>query len=194
MLCRDETSYQIAQNEFPNVKTHLFPDIVTTQIGRQTWNSERKGILFCMRNDKEAFYSKTDIEKLRTKLEKSQPTAITDTTLDIPIREIRKNRTAILQNIWKEYSGYKLIITDRYHGTIFSLVANTPVIVLSSTDHKLESGVKWFPESFSSYVKFAKNLDEAYQFSEQILHTAYTHDLEPYFKKNYYDKLKTLLS
>ncbi|WP_082026255.1 polysaccharide pyruvyl transferase family protein [Prevotella pectinovora] len=46
--------------------------------------------------------------------------------------------SAILQ----QFAKYQVVITDRYHGTIFSQIVNTPVIVISSTDHKLRSGVK----------------------------------------------------
>ncbi|MSC84782.1 hypothetical protein EAI89_11760 [Eubacterium sp. am_0171] len=193
MLCRDITSYETANDIFPRVKTLLFPDIVTSRIGKRYWGGERKKVLFCMRNDKEGLYSSEEIEQLRKQIEKKEETDITDTTLEIPIRKIRMNREEILNELWTSYAGYKLVITDRYHGTIFSLVAGTPVIVLASTDHKLESGVKWFPESFSSYVKFARSLNEAYEYAEQMLETKYDYKLEDYFDENYYSKLKKLL-
>lgn len=61
-------------------------------------------------------------------------------------------------------SHYRLVITDRYHGAIFSQIVSTPTIVLSSADHKLSSGVKWFPkEQFTNYIAYANDLDEAYQ-------------------------------
>lgn len=40
----------------------------------------------------------------------------------------------------------KLVITDRYHGLIFSVITHTPVIVFKSFDTKISSGVKWFKD------------------------------------------------
>ena len=99
----------------------------------------------------------------------------------------------MLKEQFDYYSRFKLIITDRYHGTIFSLIAGTPVIVLKTSDHKLSSGVKWFPEEFKDYVTFAENLDEAYEKAAMMMNKQLTHQLPPYFKENYYDKLKSLL-
>ena len=91
------------------------------------------------------------------------------------------------------YSKFQLIITDRYHGTIFSLIAGTPVIVLKTTDHKLSSGVKWFPQDFKDYIEFVENIDSVYDTAQEILSKKLTHQLPPYFKQNYYDKLKKIL-
>lgn len=49
-------------------------------------------------------------------------------------------------------SHYKVVITDRYHGTIFSLIANTPVIIIKSTDHKVTTGADWFKGIYDDYV------------------------------------------
>ena len=193
ILCRDSTSYETAKKIFANDKLYLFPDIVTTKIGNIKESDSRTGVLFCMRNDKEALYEKSEIAGLRKRIEKYEKTDITDTTIDISINEIRKNRKEILENIWKEYGRYKLVITDRYHGTIFSLIAGTPVIVLSSTDHKLKSGVEWFPPSFSQYIKYAETLDEAYNQAVEMLNIKHRSQIESYFKDNYYDKLKNIL-
>ena len=102
----------------------------------------------------------------------------------------------ILSEIFEEYSKYEVVITDRYHGTIFSLIAATPVVVIGSTDHKLSSGVKWFPRNiFGDYITFANDLDEAYSKAIQMLQNSkkISHELPPYFKENYYDILKKRL-
>jgi exopolysaccharide biosynthesis predicted pyruvyltransferase EpsI len=106
---------------------------------------------------------------------------------------IRRKRERVLNALLGTFAKYKLVITDRYHGTIFSLIANTPVIVIASTDHKLSSGVKWFPESFRNYVFYADNLDIAYEQAIEILNNNYEYRLHPYFEQDYYSKLKSLL-
>lgn len=190
LFCRDEVSYKTAEKIFYNCNKYLYPDIVTSLIGTKQFNSNRDGILFCMRNDREALYKSDEIQEFRRKFNGITNTELTDTTIKISYNEIIQNREEILNEIFNYYSKYKLIITDRYHGTIFSLIAGTPVIVLSSTDHKLSSGVKWFPESFSNYIRYAENVEQAYKFAIEMLNTEYSYSLPPYFKENYYDKLK----
>lgn len=193
VLCRDDLSYETARQMFTNCKLLKYPDIVTTLIGTKKFNNDRKGILLCMRNDKEAFYSKENIDKLREKLEKIDKTDITDTTIDLKADYISDNREKVINDILNSYSNYKVIITDRYHGTIFSLISNTPVIVLSSTDHKLSSGVKWFPESFKDYVKYMENIEDVPDYVEEIFKRSYNYKLSNYFNEQYYDKLKSIL-
>lgn len=190
LCCRDEFSYQYAQKIFKNCRLLLYPDVVTSLIGTMKYDNPRKGVLFCMRNDVEAFYKPQDIQILRDKFE-GIITKITDTTVPISYSIIKREREKILLEIFNEFSKYELVITDRYHGTIFSLIAGTPVIVISSADHKLSSGVKWFPESFSDYVKFAPNLEDVYQLALDLLSNKSRSYLLPmYFEQKYYSVLK----
>ena len=192
LLCRDEKSFSIAQKYFKVKRLLLFPDIVTTLIGCYNYQSYRDGVLFCIRNDIEAFYKKNEIDSIKNKF--TCRTEITDTTIETnPIRIVR-NRKKIIEDIIKYFSSFKVIITDRYHGTIFSLVSNTPVIVISSTDHKLSSGVKWFPKDiFGNYIYYANNLDEAYNLALKKINEESSNILLPqYFKDNYYSNLKSI--
>lgn len=194
LLCRDEVSYNTANENFVNCKLLLFPDIVTSMIGSITYNNKRKGILFCLRDDVEVFYSKEQLQTLIDRFD-NDSIDITDTTLHgVTGKDVIKHRDRILNETWEKYSKYELVITDRYHGTIFSLVAGTPVVVLSSSDHKLSSGVKWFPnEIFGDYVIYANNLDDAYVKAQLMLSIKHTYKLPPYFEKTYYSKLKDYL-
>ena len=103
-----------------------------------------------------------------------------------------KRRDELIMEKIKYFSTFRVVVTDRYHGTIFSAIASTPVIVINSADHKLSSGVKWFPEElFKDQVQFADNLDEAYLKANQMLErTDVKYDNPPYFKEKYWDKLK----
>ena len=166
-----------------------FPDVVTSMIGTKVFKTKRDGVLFCVRDDKEAYYCEKEIraleEKFHCRVEKK------DTTLNISRKEMDRNRKKLIDDFIDYVAGFKVTITDRYHGTIFSLIANTPVVVLSSVDHKLSSGVKWFPEQFSDYIKFASSLDEAYLIASQYLERSDGNvRLPTYFKDKYWDHLK----
>ena len=115
---------------------------------------------------------------------------MTDTDSPLFYRTIQLHREEILNDKWNQFARYKVVITDRYHGTIFALIAGTPVIVLSSTDHKLSSGVTWFPKEFGKMVSFANDLDEAYKKAVNLYNTDVLPVLPAYFENNYYSKLK----
>lgn len=193
ILCRDEVSYNNAEKLIPHTKHILYPDIVTSLIGTRTYNHKRSGVLFCMRNDIEAYYSKDEIKGLSNRFGNIRKERI-DTSIKVSTKELKKNRDQYIDDMIQKIATYRVVITDRYHGTIFSAIASTPVIVLNSADHKLSSGVNWFPRDiYGKAVQFANSLDEAYALANEILHLESEFHNPPYFKCEYWDKLKLLL-
>lgn len=183
MLTRDKQSYEMAKDAFKNTKIYLYPDIVTSEIGKHDFKHKRDGVLFCMRNDAEQLYTKKEISQLIEKMNQMGNVQLTDTTVNWEITSFD------YEPLWKQifaviesYSKYRLIITDRYHGTIFSLIAGTPVIVLKTTDHKVATGVDWFKGVCDDYVSLAENLDNAYEKAKNVLSdNNYEYKLEQYF-------------
>lgn len=189
LLCRDEVSYGKAKEMLGATKLLLYPDIVTSLIGTRQYDNPRDGILFCMRDDIEAFYSPQDIDKLMKRFGNIRMEKV-DTTLKISNEEMKRNRDKLINQMIEKISTFKVVITDRYHGTIFSAIANTPVVVINSADHKLSSGVNWFPkDEFGDNVQFANDLDDAYAKAKAILVRTDIKKNPPYFKVNYWDKL-----
>lgn len=195
LLCRDEVSFDKAKKMFGKTKLLLFPDIVTSLIGTMHFNNKREGILLCARNDVEAFYSKDELLNFLNRF-KCKRKEITDTTISVSKKEMAKKRNQLILEKIKYFSTFQIVITDRYHGTIFSAIASTPVIVINSADHKLSSGVNWFPKDiFGDNVQFAKDLDEAYIKANQMLTKSdVNYNNSSYFKDNFWDKLKDLIN
>lgn len=194
-LARDKKSYSIAKTNYIKNNVELFPDIVTSLIGKYNYNNSRDGILCCMRRDGEKLYENVDIEKMMNDLRKITKVDRTDTTISIKYNELRLNLLKTIENTIENFSRYKVVITDRYHGTIFSLASNTPTIVINSTDHKLSSGVDWFRDKkeFDGYIFFAKSLEEAKNIAEKIYKNKTKYEVLPeYFNTHYYDKLKEM--
>lgn len=192
LYCRDEVSLENAKKLFPKVEKRLMPDVVTSLIGNAEFlypNSIRKGVMLCVRNDGEKLYSNEQINVLRKRFE-GISTSICDTTINASIWKWEKNREFLIRKMLSLFAKYHVIITDRYHGTIFSQIVNTPVIVISSTDHKLSSGVKWFPkDQFEGNITFAADLDEAYNKAVEILARKGKIKKNPaWFKNTYYNK------
>lgn len=192
-LARDRVSFGMAKEMFPDIPVMLFPDVVTTLIGDYSFDYERSGIMFCCRDDGEKYYSGEEIAKLMDKCRKLCNISKADTTKAGKTKEIVRNAEKYIMSEVDTYAHYKVVITDRYHGTIFSLVAGTPVIIIKTTDHKVVTGVEWFRGVYDDYVYLAETLDEAYELAKKLLSASLTNRLLPYFEKNYYDKLPAIL-
>lgn len=188
-LARDAVSFQMAKEMFPDIVVEEYPDIVTTLIGKRSYNSFRENILFCCRDDSEKYYSFDEINTLMRKCSNIANVEITDTTKYVSEKEIISKPDDYVESEIEKYSHYKFVITDRYHGTIFSLVAGTPVIIIQSTDHKVTTGADWFRGIYDKYVYLAKDLDDAYEIAKQLYKKDFSHILEPYFEDKYYAKL-----
>lgn len=194
-LARDEISYSTAIEMYNKNRVLLYPDIVTSLIGNNNLinsrDEKREGILLCLRNDNEKLYSNEQYNKIIKDLKKiTNIIDITDTNSD---KSFAFDRLPVEEELIKklnQFSKYKLIITDRYHGTIFSLISNANVIVLNSTDHKLSSGVNWFKGIYDDKVTYCNDINQIYNVSKNIYGKENNKQLSSYFNEQYYNKLK----
>lgn len=191
-LARDEVSFQMAKEMFKNISIVKYPDIVTSLIGTFNKKTEREGIYVCCRNDTEKYYSDDEIKGLIKKLKTLSTVTVGDTTIKMNSKYMRENIDQVLHKHLEFFSKHKLVITDRYHGTIFSLISNTPVIVIKTNDHKVVTGVDWFKGIYDEYVYYADNLDDAYNLAKSILSRKINYQIPSYFMEEYYAKLLDL--
>lgn len=191
LMCRDKVSMEKASVLFKTAKLKLWPDFVTSLIGDVNYENKRNGILFCLRDDSEKYYSNTELDILKSRLNNVK-IVTSDTTIIQNAFNWKYFRYKLINKVLNEFSSYQLVVTDRYHGTIFSQITSTPVIVLSSSDHKLSSGVKWFPENeFKKNVYFAKNLEDAYSYAIDILkRKGKIYHNGTYFKDNFFNNFR----
>lgn len=193
-LARDHISYKMAKEMFPDIKVKEFPDIVTTMIGYYHFQEEKNGILLCLRNDIEKFYSNEEISLLKHQIEKYGVINEIDTTIKKSLNAESENVDEYILSYIQNFAKYKVIITDRYHGTIFSLIANTPVIVIKTTDHKVSTGVDWFKGIYDDNVFYIENLDNVPKKVKELMSRKKFIENKPYFKENYYDKLPSVIN
>lgn len=192
-LARDEVSYEMAKNMFPSIRVMLFPDIVTTLIGNLNFNENRNGIIICRRNDLEQFYSDEQWDSLSKELnEKGYNTDITDTTIPVKYQQILKNKEGYIFDKIGEFARHDVVVTDRFHGMIFSLTAGTPVIITKTTDHKVVSGMNWFKKIYPDYIYYADDLEDVKRIVLNIREKKLNHSMISFFKEEYYDKLKSI--
>lgn len=188
-LARDSISYKEAREMFPDLSVKMCPDIVTTLIGKKTFDTKRSGVLFCCRDDEERYYSKDDMDGLIESLRNFCDVDKTDTSIKGDPKDIITNCGDYIQKEIEKYSSYRAIVTDRYHGTIFSLVSNTPVIVVKTTDHKVITGLEWFEGVYDGYYYYADSLEEVEVLVKRIYNQDFDYKLSPYFYEKYYSRL-----
>lgn len=192
-LARDQVSYNLAKEMFPHRPVYAYPDIVTTLIGRYSFDTKRSGILLCMRNDSEKYYTNDEIDRLQALLLKIDRVEKLDTTIPKKLNAETRNLNTYIEEFIQKFAEFKLVITDRYHGTIFSLVADTPVIVLKTNDHKVRTGVDWFKGLYDRNVKYVDSIDGVVECAKEIMARNQKVENRPFFEKEYYAKLRELI-
>jgi exopolysaccharide biosynthesis predicted pyruvyltransferase EpsI len=195
LLARDEISYATAQTTFPRARVELFPDVVTTLIGAYSFPRDRSGVLVCVRNDGEKLYDSEVIEHLVARMQEVERVDVSDTTVDWAGVDFGSQEAwHRIEGVFDDYSRYRLIITDRYHGTIFSLIAGTPVIVLKTADHKVVTGAKWFEAEASDYVHLPDSVDAAAELAVTLLEEEFEYRVSVRFPEQHYGRLASLIA
>lgn len=191
-LARDQVSFEMAKEMMQDVDVRLFPDIVTSLIGKYQFKNERSGISLCRRNDGEKYYSEEELSALIRRFGKTSSVTVSDTTIKVSFQELRKDPKQYIEKQIEYFSRFEVVITDRYHGTIFALAAGTPVVIIKTNDHKVTTGADWFKGVYDDYIYVANDLDDAYQIVSSIRRKHLDHRLHPVFAAQYYDKLKEI--
>ena len=138
------------KKEFPKCNLLLIPDMVL-YLEKIKENIERKNVLFCIRRDKEKLNHNFD-NILNYFIKEGYEVDYTDTVINRDIFGFNKKR--ILKQKLNQFSKYKIVITDRLHGMIFSLLANTPCLVFENKSYKIKGVYKWISE-----LKYIKLID-----------------------------------
>lgn len=195
IMCRDEVSYGLAKEYYTKCKLILMPDVVTSLIGRRSYSENRKGIMLCLRGAENEESNITEEQKqlLINKLTELREVKVTDTDSPLKWSEIREKRGEVIEKEIAFYSQFELIVTDRYHGMIFSLIANTPVIVIPSSDHKLSSGVRWFPKEIYKKISLITDCSEIWETARKLLCEDKVYENPPYLYNRYFADFKKYL-
>lgn len=158
IITRENKSFELATGIFNSSRVLKYPDMATYLFGKVTSkiDTERNGVLVCIRDDDEKYYSDLQISKMIEILTVDNSLDFIDTNVHRSV--LPKNRLKEVQNLIDEIAKYKVMVTDRFHGVVFAILSGTPCVVLRSSDHKIVEGVKWFADYDGIY--YAKNIDE----------------------------------
>ncbi|MEZ9394589.1 polysaccharide pyruvyl transferase family protein [Vibrio splendidus] len=163
IVARDSQSHQLANEYFSNCKTDKAPDFVLSYTPSLKRSNPTNGkVLFCLREDNESAIDASQREQLLKNC--ALPYDVFDTT--IPQNIGNSERKQKLDETLEMFSQYEYIVTDRFHGLIFSILCKKPTVVLKTVDHKLTSAFDWFDEV--KFVQFSDSIDDVPAVAERV--------------------------
>lgn len=171
LIAREKNSFSIMKELYKEAEILLTPDIVLST-NRDIFDIEtksRRGILLCMRSDKEKILSETDILNIETCLHKNgQHYKFIDMYSECDIN--KKNRLRYTKKKLEEFASSRLVITDRLHAMIFAAITETPCIVFDNVSCKISGTYEWI--KYLDYIKYvydAGNIDYVQSLIEDML-------------------------
>ena len=185
VLGRDRQSGQLAAELFPNARIGTFPDFVLSLSAEDfdlSVDSTMAGrTLACLRVDDESIFSTGERESLAALI--GGPVSLYDTTLAEPIQP--DERVTVLARTLSHFASHDSVVTDRYHGLIFSVICRKPTVVLRTVDHKLTSAIEWFADIPN--VRFCEDVQSIPRLLDEV--RAATDVVYPDFNALYFDRI-----
>lgn len=183
---REKNSYNfVINNGLGSVENCvLMPDMVFFL--NRTRDSQRSGVVLCLREDRELVADNREkIEKCVTR--NGEIFSYSDTHIhgEVPL----DMRDAELDKKFGAFSGARLVITDRLHGMLFSLITGTPCIAFDNVTRKVEGTYfTWLQDI--KYIRLLTNQDLenlSFHIGEMLKMSGQIYDNSRFLK--YYDDL-----
>lgn len=134
LIARDAESFECLKANFTN-DMYMLPDVVLS-LNAINMEKERKGVLICLRSDKESVMNHQNVDEIESFLkDRISEIRYTDTQMDNYCKE---NRELLLKQKIKEFQSAELVITDRLHGMIFAAITGTPCIAFDNFNAKVK--------------------------------------------------------
>lgn len=144
LIARDSRSAQLATSLFSSTPVFEAPDIVLSLPHQPDQSQLRTGFVIALREDKERHPYSPSREQVITTLSPMGRVVSTDTHLG-DVRLDERSRHQALTSIWEEFARAEVVVTDRLHGMIFSVITGTPCVVMNSSTGKVHQFMRdWF--------------------------------------------------
>lgn len=160
IFTREKYSELIREKIFPNCEGYLVPDIVLSY-KPDILDAERNGILFCLRHDKEKNSESGNLIKAITEASEKYEKNIK--YIDTYSRDYANKyefQLEGLNKLWSEFKKSELVITDRLHGMIFSVITRTPCIALDNSTGKVGNLYNtWLKDSNVVFVSDSRDIN-----------------------------------
>lgn len=186
LFAREKKSYELMKEAYANCHVGLVPDIVLYMDRSDSYN--RCGATTFFRSDVEKSLEEGQTDNIYKILnELFEEVRISDTACEMYNVNSKKRITMFIHKL-NEFKNSEIVITDRLHGMVFAYLTNTPCIVFSNYNHKVQGVYDW--------VKSTKKIvfiDEIGDMKKTILDLlAIEEPIEPIDKSLYQDLVKAL--
>ena len=160
---RDTKSAELARQYFPSAPVLCFPDmallldpIVQAKISPSLTSRPISRVLAILRSDREGVLGDEQKMRIQTDLH-GMEVVYWDTD---PVEDVfqKSERIEVLLKYLRFIASFDAVVTDRFHGLIFSLLTRRPCVVLSTHNHKIASALEWFSDV--PFVALAPSTDE----------------------------------
>lgn len=135
IMLREQMSFRVFNEIYGEGSGVLAPDLVIT-LRPELRQQNRKGVLLCLREDKEKVLTEEIISSLYMQFDsRNMIVSKTSTVLDYPVK--KRIREYELNQIWNEFASSELLITDRLHGMLFAYITQTPCLFVDNLSKKV---------------------------------------------------------
>nr|WP_306239631.1 polysaccharide pyruvyl transferase family protein [Ornithinimicrobium cryptoxanthini] len=136
IFARDTRSLRTAKQLFAGCTVRLAPDVVLT-LDRTLPTADRQGVVVALRSDLERGLNDAEHATIEAVARQIDQIRKRDTHLG-DVRVTARQAEVALNHFWGDLRSARLVITDRLHGMIFSVITGTPCVVFDSGTGKVE--------------------------------------------------------
>lgn len=149
LLTRGKQSLTFAQNHFKNVRCVNALDMALTI--QFITNQTRDGILLCLRDlDDESGFQAEEYQSIIAAIKHADEHYEKTANIYRDNRESKIDmsiRKRVVYEELRKFAAREVIVTDRLHGLIFSIITKTPCVLLSSFNQKIPEFYEFFKDS-----------------------------------------------
>lgn len=149
LLTRGKQSLTFAQNHFKNVRCVNALDMALTI--KFITNQTRYGILLCLRDlDDESGFQAEEYQSIIAAIKHADEHYEKTANIYRDNRESKIDmgiRKRVVYEELRKFAAREVIVTDRLHGLIFSIITKTPCVLLSSFNQKIPEFYEFFKDS-----------------------------------------------
>lgn len=136
LMARDEASSARMERLSSSDAVFLAPDVVLTLDRTEPVASRPRGILLGLRNDSESALTSSERQMVIQVANEFGDVLERDTHVGA-VRVNNERAGELLDSIWSDYRGAALVVTDRLHGVIFSVITGRPCIAIDNSIGKV---------------------------------------------------------
>jgi len=155
ILVRDDVSLKFAEENFKKVAIYRTEDIVLNYRFVAPERIENDNILFLERNDREK--GSDDLTTIRRTVEKlGYANYTSDTVVEGLTAPTDGMESTLVYDKIDEIHAARVVVTNRLHGALFSLLAGRPVVVVDNNYGKVAGALKNIAEKAKGRIVFAE--------------------------------------